>query len=346
MRVSSNTQYIAGTYSLGSQQGLLTRLQEQLSTLKRVNRPSDDPVASSQIINLMQSQSRNAQMIENAQTVVSKLSMSESLLHQGSEVIQAMKTLAVNAGNGSLKDTDKKALQNEFRERVRELVGIANSTDANGDYLFGGTQTQSLPFELKIGSTISIEYKGNYGQQDIQVSVSREMSVTEPGAVIFGGSSAAALPSPLPTPPEQPNPNLMSPGNELLQTIRRFDEILSGIGVYDDKKPAVPDPADNPLNEKKYPSYADSLAAVLDGFDAGLQQLLTVESRMGSRMAEAEALQSVGEDLKVQYATSIGNLEDLDIPAAISDFQITVQALTASQKTYQQVTQLSLFNYI
>lgn len=336
MRVSSNTQFLTGTFGLQRQQGQLVRLQEQLSTLKRVVRPSDDPVASSQVVNIMQAQSRNTQFLENAKNVGTRLAVPEATLRKASEVIQNMKTLAVQAGNGALTPEDRRILQTEFREQVKEIVGLANTTDANGDYLFAGTKTQSKPFDLVVNNGIAIQYNGDYGQVDVQVSTGRDLSITDPGGAIFGVTSASPVPVPAPVPPAVADPNATTPGNELLQGMRRLDEILSAqrVQVEGDAASAV------------YPSYDDSLAMVLDAFDTGLEQLLRTEAKVGARMKEAESLQSVGEDINVQYAAQIGNLQDLDIPRAISDFQMTLNALEASQKTYQQVSQLSLFNYI
>ena len=61
MRVSSNTQYIMGTYNLQSKGSQLNRLNEQLSTLKRINRASDDPVAAATLVDINQSKSMNTQ---------------------------------------------------------------------------------------------------------------------------------------------------------------------------------------------------------------------------------------------------------------------------------------------
>ncbi|RXZ44239.1 flagellar hook-associated protein FlgL [Crenobacter cavernae] len=336
MRVSSNTQYLTGTYGLQKQQSQLGRLQEQLSLLKRVVRPSDDPVASSQVVNIMQAQSRNTQFLENAKNVELRLAVPEATLRKGSEVIQNIKTLAVQAGNGGLTTEDRRMLQTSLREQVKELVGLANTTDANGDYLFSGTKTQTKPFELTVNSGIAIQYNGDYGQLDVQVSTGRDLSITDPGGVIFGVTSAIPTPVPAPVPPAVADPNATTPGSELWQAVRRLDEILSAQQV------AVPsDPA-----TAVYPTYDDSLAMVLDSFDAGLEQLLQVEAKIGARMKEAESLQTVGEDINVQYAANISNLQDLDVPQAISDFQLAQTALEASQKTYQQISKLSLFNFI
>ncbi|MXR36826.1 flagellar hook-associated protein FlgL [Craterilacuibacter sinensis] len=218
MRISSNTQFIASNYSLNSNQARLASLNEQLSSLKRINRPSDDPVASAQLINLGQSMSRNDQMMINTRTIESTLALSEEYLFRGGEVLQSIQNLAIQAGNASLTDEDRSYLRTQLQEQVKGLVGIANSADGQGKYLFSGTKSDTPPFELTLEPTMSIQYKGDWQRQDVAASASRDIAITEPGGLLFGASSSVADPN---------KPDEFSAGNELWQALARFDQILA-----------------------------------------------------------------------------------------------------------------------
>ncbi|NDV13042.1 flagellar hook-associated protein FlgL [Crenobacter caeni] len=218
MRISSNTQFIASTYSIQSNQYRLARLNEQLSSLQRINRPSDDPVASAQLINLDQSISRNDQMMANSKTIESSLALSEEYLFRAGEIIQNIQSLAVQAGNASLKDEDRAYIRTQIQEQTKALVGIANSTDGQGKYVFGGTRSQTPPFSLELEPEMKIEYHGDWGRQEIQASSTRDIAVTEPGGLVFGGGSSVADPN---------NPDAFSDGNKLWQSLARLDKILA-----------------------------------------------------------------------------------------------------------------------
>ncbi|MDC7691593.1 flagellar hook-associated protein FlgL [Vogesella indigofera] len=313
MRVSSNTQYILGTYNLQNKHSQLTRLNEQLSTLKRINRASDDPVAAASIADISQSEAMNAQQVKNAKAASSQLNISDSILRSASTAIINLKTLAVQAGNSSLSDENRKSVQSEMREKVKELVALANTTDGSGNYLFGGTDKSKPPFVLSFQNTapqIQIDYQGNDQRQYMAISSSREIAVTEPGSLIFGKTSA---------PPA-------SAGNELWQALSSFDELLTT------------GPAD--------PNFATNVGSVLTGLDTSLSRMLSSQASIGGRLQEADSLVDMGEALSIQYASRISDLEDLDLARAVSDFEMAKTALEVTQKTYSQVNQLSLFNFI
>jgi flagellar hook-associated protein 3 FlgL len=332
MRVSTSQQYLSGVFSLQQQQFRLNQLQDQLSTMKRVVTPSDDPVAAAQILDTSQAQAVSQQFTTNSTSVQDRLGLSDNTLQKAADLISNMKTLAVQAGNGSMTVSDLQAIQTQFRQQVQDFVSLTNSTDSSGNYMYAGTKTNQPPYVLNMTNGVDIQYQGDTGRAEVQVSPTRSLAVTDPGSDVFGSTSTppgnVMLASP-PAAPNTPDPNAMSQGNELLQAMKRFDQILST------------DP-----NTQTNPSYSTSLSAVLNGFDAGLQTVLTADARVGARMQEASQLENFGGQQNLQYSTIIGHLQDLDIPSAVSDFQQTLNALQATQKTYQQVSQLSLFNYL
>jgi flagellar hook-associated protein 3 FlgL len=67
---------------------------------------------------------------------------------------------------------------------------------------------------------------------------------------------------------------------------------------------------------------------------------------IGSRMAELESLDSVNQDLTLQYQQTLSNLQDLDYAKTISDMTRKQTDLEAAQKSFMQTSQLSLFNYL
>jgi len=112
--------------------------------------------------------------------------------------IASIKSLAIQAGNGGLSNDNRKAIQNEMRERVKELIGLGNTSDGAGNYIFGGTRKDVAPF-VQAG-TASATYQGNQQRQDVQVASGRELSLTEVGNDVFTPdlwNSLAALDSAL-----------------------------------------------------------------------------------------------------------------------------------------------------
>ena len=98
------------------------------------------------------------------------------------------------------------------------------------------------------------------------------------------------------------------------------------------------------------PTAAATVRNTINGGMAGRNQVLETVSRVqasiGSRMHELEALSSISADLDIQYQEKISKLQDLDYAEAISRFMSQQMQLEAAQKSFSQVSGLSLFNYI
>jgi len=77
-----------------------------------------------------------------------------------------------------------------------------------------------------------------------------------------------------------------------------------------------------------------------------LDNVLRVRATVGSRLSEMDALASLGEDMNLQYETTLSRLQDVDYAEAISRLTQERNNLEAAQKSFLQVTDLSLFNYI
>ncbi|MFZ1712977.1 MAG: flagellar hook-associated protein FlgL [Nitrosomonas sp.] len=182
MRVSTNTLFDQGTKSMLQQQNSLFKLQQQISTGKRIVTPSDDPIGAARAHELTQAASLNAQYAENRQRAGDSLKLVESTLGGVTNLIQNVQSLAVAAGNPVLSDSDRSNMATELRGRFEELLGLANATDDEGNYLFSGFQGKTQPFVQVAGG---VEYKGDQGQRLAQVSASRQLPVSETGLAIF-----------------------------------------------------------------------------------------------------------------------------------------------------------------
>ncbi|MBK8017793.1 MAG: flagellar hook-associated protein FlgL [Betaproteobacteria bacterium] len=183
MRVSTNTVFEQGVYNILRGQAQLIKTQDQISTGRRVLSPSDDPVASSRALEVSQSKSVNAQFNRNSESAQAAISLQEESLNRYTSLLQDVKTLAVNAGNGALTQRELKSLAAELRGRYEELLGIANTTDSNGLYLFSGFQGNTLPFTENSPGVVA--YNGDEGTRLVQVGPARDIPVSNSGAEVF-----------------------------------------------------------------------------------------------------------------------------------------------------------------
>ena len=88
------------------------------------------------------------------------------------------------------------------------------------------------------------------------------------------------------------------------------------------------------------------MASAGSALDTALSSVSTVQATVGTQLQQLDALDSLGSDRQLQYQQTLSDLQALDYNQALSDLAQQQLALTAAQKSFQQISQLSLFNYI
>lgn len=183
MRVSTNMIFDAGVRTINNQTAKLLDLQQQVSTGRRIVNPSDDPVAAARALELTQASDVVTQFSRNRDNAQSSLSLQETQLAGVGDLITRVRELATEGGNGSLTQENRKALTEELRARYQELMGYANARDGNGKYLFSGFMGDTRPFAGAVET--GVQYFGDDGQRQLQVSPSRIIDISDSGKNIF-----------------------------------------------------------------------------------------------------------------------------------------------------------------
>lgn len=182
MRISTQNFYNTTTSQLNSLQSAMGRTQQQLSTNLRILSPSDDPVASARALEVSQSLEMSNQFATNRNNAKSSLSHVEMSLNSASNLLLDMQQRTVQAGSGALLASDREALATELEGRLEDLLGVANTTDGAGGYLFSGYMTTTQPFSRSPGGAT---YQGDQGVRQLQVGESRKMPLSASGSAVF-----------------------------------------------------------------------------------------------------------------------------------------------------------------
>jgi flagellar hook-associated protein 3 FlgL len=190
MRIASSTLYQLGLSGINAQQNSLLNVQQQLATGRSILRPSDDPVGATRAVNVSLALATNSQFSTSRKQANSDLGLEENALQSVTTTIQNIQSLVVAAGNGTLSDADRASIATQLQSNYDQLLGLANSDDGNGQFLFGGTKTGSAPFT--VSSTGGISYVGDTGAKQLQVDISRQMATTDNGLGVFQSVQSTA----------------------------------------------------------------------------------------------------------------------------------------------------------
>ena len=183
MRVSNDTLRSAFLAALETAQRRIIDTQEKVSSGKRVNKPSDDPVAAARIAHLDSSLSRLDQYKSNSDFARNQLGLEESALNSVIDNLQRVRELTLQANNATTSDSDRKDIAAEIRQARDALLALANTTDVDGRHLFGGYVEGAAPFTTTSSGTVV--YNGDQGQRSLQISDTRFVAINDPGSDVF-----------------------------------------------------------------------------------------------------------------------------------------------------------------
>lgn len=183
MRVSTLLSQQLAVQSMLDRQSTLSKTQLQLSTGRRILTPADDPVDAALSLNLKQTIGVTEQYQRNADVARNQLGLEESTLEGGVNLLQRLRELAVQANNDVVGAEGRASIAKEVRERLDELLGLANTRGADGNYLFSGFQGQVQPFAETSAGVFT--YSGDQGQRTLQIGAERQIAVGDSGSMIF-----------------------------------------------------------------------------------------------------------------------------------------------------------------
>lgn len=168
--VNSNIASLNSQRQLSNSTNALSTSYERLSSGKRINSAKDD-AAGLQISSRLTAQINGlSQASRNSNDAISLAQTAEGALDEYSNALQRMRTLAVQASNGSNTDPDRIALDKEYTELEKELDRVASQTSFGGVNLLDGTYSANFQVGATEGQTISITIASNLSSSVVGAS--------------------------------------------------------------------------------------------------------------------------------------------------------------------------------
>lgn len=147
MRVTDSLMSKSFLRNLSANTANVMKYQNQLSTLKEVSKPSDDPLKVSKILDLNNSIIQNDQYKTTINDAIQWTNVQDSALSSATESMQRIKTLIQYSANGTLSSEDRQANKAEIESEIQGTVDALN-TNFGGRYVFAGMNTTDKPFAI------------------------------------------------------------------------------------------------------------------------------------------------------------------------------------------------------
>ena len=183
MRVANKAIYDSVKYNLGSISEELNKANEIVTTGKRINNLSDDPVGLTQSLNIRSTLASIEQMRRNISYGNSWLTTSESALTSVQNIISDTKGLCVQMANGTIGADQRSSAAGTVQNMLDEIVSLGN-TDVAGNYIFAGSKTDTVPFDQDEDGTCI--YNGDNNAFAIKISKNSTVEIGSDGEAVFG----------------------------------------------------------------------------------------------------------------------------------------------------------------
>lgn len=157
----------------------MERVNEQITSARSVNRPSDDPVGTATILRLQSATAQIEQYLQNVEHARSWLDLTDQALMTVGDAAQRARELLVQASNDTLSAADRNAIWQELTSLQAHVATTGNAAYA-GRYIFSGQQTQVPAFDL---TTDPPSYQGDAGLLERMIDVGVTVPINVRGDV-------------------------------------------------------------------------------------------------------------------------------------------------------------------
>ncbi|MDQ5939414.1 MAG: Flagellar hook-associated protein 3 [Pseudomonadota bacterium] len=308
MRISTAYPQQFNINSMANQQAQLTNTQAKISSGQKYLTPSENPSAAAYSLSFKESIALTEQYQENIAAANQRLGLEETALANVSDTIQRLQELGLQGVSDSGNSTiSRNAIASEFDQLNDHLISLANTRNANGEYIFAGNKSTTMPY-----SKIAVDpnapatdaplpafaYAGSSMQRAIQVGMFRTITDGDVGSAVFGSTEE---------------------GESVFDAIKNFTAELR---------------ADKPTLE------------TLKKIDDALVRVTIVHASIGARQNALDRQKATNDDFIINTKTALSNIADLDMADAITKLNSQQNSLQAAQQSFAKVQGMSLFKFL
>ena len=185
LRVTPGMMHTQLTRNLNRTLTDMAKLQEQMTTGRKINRASDDPVGITYALRYRRELTGNVQYQKNVDMALSWLDFNDTVLQQATDVLKRVKELVVQGSNGTNPQVALSNIRDEIIQLKEQMLDIANSK-LNGKYVFNGEKTDEIPYDPQVDPK-TIDTDTGLIYYAVGVGVTLPINLT--GKDVFGAST-------------------------------------------------------------------------------------------------------------------------------------------------------------
>ncbi|WP_413576913.1 flagellar hook-associated protein FlgL [Bdellovibrio sp. HCB290] len=359
MRIADKMAFNQVNKNLGKNRSDMSDLQNQAATQKRINKPSDDPLASARVLAARTEEHGNSQFVKNINNAKSFLEFSDQSLGELSDILVRAKELAVSQSNDASGNAETRMVTaSEIEQIYNQAVQIGNRK-LGERFVFAGYKTQTTPFDH------AGNYYGDDGDMKVQTHKDSFVAMNIAGSKVFTGRG---LDGDGVVRPRYETPTTVEDVKEFqkeeIERIeknkdmeRNFLMTRGPASEFSASNKHKQDPVTgsqgvnifNILRGLETSLRANDKAGVqesLDLMDQAISQVVLARSEVGSRVMSVNNTVDSLQKAIVDNKTTASQLEDADAFQVISDINKTDSTLKATLETSGKLIQPSLLDFL
>lgn len=352
-RVSENSGSHALNYTLGKSKAKLEDLQLKGTNLKNIQKPSDDPVASTEILILKSRKANSDQFARNALMAKSQLEVTENALNDLSEVMLRAKELAIQQSSEVFNQDARRAVSEEAKQLLNQSLAIANKR-LGSRYIFGGTKTLTAPFDS------AGNYKGDGGKIYVEINKDNFMPVNINGLELTGRTNINSFDAKSQLLEQSKKTNIPIENAELKRDLASKSPSMATSTTSESSENSSKNPEHAAVAETVSDFFNDLqsfhnalqtdnpqiIQTLLDRFDKHLNLTVQLRAQMGSLSSSLESITSHSERDQVQQQAHLSKLEDADVLELFTNIQKNQTTLEATYKSGANMLNKNLLSYL
>jgi len=358
VRVSNNMGYEQVKTNIGKNREEMMGLQQSASSMKRINRPSDDPVGTAKVLAIRTSQLSNEQYLKNIDQAKAFLDYTDTALGELTEVISRAKELAISQANeAGASAITRMTVATEVEQLFNTAINIGNRRIGER-YIFGGFKTTDSPFDN------DGRYQGDAGNIMVEFQKGTFVPMNMTGDKVFlgkGEDSIAKIPKDrrganTPNAIEEPKSHDKTPELELRGPASEQEVHQAAAEVRGSQKAEEKDDVFHEgenlfilLQELKTGLRTNDTTTIqntLERLDTALEQVVLLRSQVGNRVQTLDQASMSLQTKKVEDGETLSRVEDADLYQVFSDITKSENTLKATLQTSGKLIQPSLLDFL
>lgn len=280
----------------------------QVATGKQITQPAQAPGNWTQLQGVNREISQTDQYLNSITALTSQFQMEDTLLQSYTVYLQDIRALVLQANNPALAVVDLATLGQEVMQWRNAIIGLLNSRDAEGYYLFAGSRTSTPPVTVSTASDGSESFVFNNNNDIRQITVASDITMSSTDSA-----------------------------ESLCFTVNDGESSFNVILMLGQIAQALQTPPAN---------LSTLIAGFLEQLDQAQNQAGSVYAALGTRMKALDGIRSDHQEIRLYFQEQAAQLDDLDYANAISDLNRQKVQYEAALKGLSEVENLSLFNYL